>query len=68
MLTGLSITWPQVTNGNLKSITLGATTIYNTSTGGGTLTTSSLLGTTAQGATVDRQRLTHGCAACGGCP
>jgi hypothetical protein len=27
---------------------MGATTIYNTSTGGGTLNTSSLLGTTAQ--------------------
>jgi hypothetical protein len=34
--------------GNLKSIKLGATTIYNTPTGGGSLSTSSLLGTTAQ--------------------
>jgi hypothetical protein len=48
VLTGLSITWPQATNGNLSSITFNGTTIFNTSTGGGTLTTSSLLGTTAQ--------------------
>ncbi len=48
MLTGLSITWPQATNGNLQSIKMGGTVIFNTSTGGGTLTTSSLLGTTAQ--------------------
>ena len=48
VLTGLSITWPQATNGNLNNIKLGGTTIYNTSTGGGSLTTSSLLGTTAQ--------------------
>jgi hypothetical protein len=48
VLTGLSMTWPQATNGNLQSITMGATTIFNTSTGGGTLVTSSLLGTTAQ--------------------
>ena len=47
-LTGLAITWPQATNGNLLSIKLGSTTIYSTSTGGGTLTTSSLLGTAAQ--------------------
>ena len=38
VLTGLSITWPQATNGNLKSITMGNTTIFNTSTGGGSLT------------------------------
>jgi hypothetical protein len=48
VLTGLSITWPQGTNGNLTKITLGNTTIFSTSTGGGSLTTSSLLGTTAQ--------------------
>jgi len=48
VLTGLSITWPQGTNGNLNSIKFDGTTIYNTSTGGGSLTTSSLLGTTAQ--------------------
>ena len=48
VLTGLSITWPQATNGNLTKIQMGGTTIYNTSTGGGTLTTTSLLGTTAQ--------------------
>ena len=48
VLTGLSITWPQATNGNLNSIQFDGTTIYNTSTGGGSLTTSSLLGTTAQ--------------------
>jgi hypothetical protein len=47
-LTGLAITWPQATNGNLVSIKLEATVIYNTSTGGGSLTTSSLLGTTVQ--------------------
>jgi hypothetical protein len=48
VLTGLAITWPQATNGNLTKITMGGPTIYNTSTGGGSLTTSSLLGTTAQ--------------------
>jgi hypothetical protein len=48
VLTGLAMTWPQATNGNLTNITMGAVTIYNTSTGGGTLNTSSLLGTTAQ--------------------
>jgi hypothetical protein len=47
-LTGLSITWPQATNGNLKTIKLGGTTIYNTITGGGSLSTDSLLGTAAQ--------------------
>jgi len=48
VLTGLAMTWPQATNGNLNNIKLGGATIYNTSTGGGSLTTSSLLGTTAQ--------------------
>ena len=48
VLTGLSMTWPQATNGNLTQITMGGTTIFNTATGGGSLTTSSLLGTTAQ--------------------
>ncbi len=48
ILTGLAMTWPQATNGNLTKITMGGPTIYNTSTGGGTLNTSSLLGTTAQ--------------------
>ena len=38
LLTGLSITWPQVNNGNLKSITFNGTTIYNTSTGAARLT------------------------------
>jgi hypothetical protein len=48
VLTGLSITWPQGTNGNLNSIQFDGTTIYNTPTGGGSLTTSSLLGTIPQ--------------------
>jgi hypothetical protein len=48
LLTGLSMTWPQATNHNLTKITMGATTIYNTSTGNGTLTTSLLTGTNAQ--------------------
>ena len=48
LLTALSITWPQATNGNLNQIKMGGTVIYNTATGGGSLTTSSLLGTTAQ--------------------
>jgi hypothetical protein len=48
VLTGLAMTWPQATNGNLTKITMGSITIYNTSTGSGTLNTSSLLGTTAQ--------------------
>jgi len=47
VLTGLSMTWPQATNGNLQSIKMGGTTIYNTSTPS-PLNTSSLLGTTAQ--------------------
>ena len=34
----LTMTWPQVTNGNLTKITMAGTTIYNTSTGGGTVT------------------------------
>lgn len=48
VLTGLSITWPQATNGNLKQIKMESTTIYNTETGGGSLSTNALLGTTAQ--------------------
>jgi hypothetical protein len=50
VLTGLSITWPQITNGNLTSITFNGTTIYATSTGGGSLTIPPppLGGTTAQ--------------------
>jgi septal ring-binding cell division protein DamX len=48
VLTALSMTWPQGTNGNLTKITMGGTTIYNTSTGNGSLNTSLLLGTTAQ--------------------
>ena len=48
VLTALAMTWPQATNGNLNNIKLGGTTIYNTPTGGGSLSTSSLLGTTAQ--------------------
>jgi hypothetical protein len=47
VLTGLSISWPQGTNGNLKTVKLGGTTIYSTSTAS-PLNTSSLLGTTAQ--------------------
>jgi hypothetical protein len=49
-LTGLSITWPQGTNGNLTKITFNGTTIYNTSTPGGSLTIPPppLGGTTAQ--------------------
>jgi hypothetical protein len=42
------MTWPQTTNGNLAKIVMGGTTIYNTSTGGGTLHTTTLLGTNAQ--------------------
>jgi len=49
-LTGVSINWPQANNGNLTKITFNGTTIYNTSTGGGTLTIPPppLGGTTAQ--------------------
>jgi len=39
LLTALAITWPQATNGNLNSIKLGGTVIYNTPTGGGSLST-----------------------------
>jgi hypothetical protein len=48
VLTGLDMTWPQATNGNLAKVVMGGTTIYNTSTGGGTLHTTTLLGTNAQ--------------------
>ncbi len=48
VLTGLDMTWPQATNGNLTQIAMGGTTIYSTSTGGGTLHTTTLLGTTGQ--------------------
>ena len=48
MVTGLDMTWPQATNGNLQQVKIGGTVIYNTSTGGGTLHTTTLLGTTAQ--------------------
>jgi hypothetical protein len=49
VLTGLDMTWPQATNGNLKSITMGGTTIFNTSTSNPPgLHTTSLSGTTAQ--------------------
>ena len=44
----LSMTWHQSPNGNLQKITFNGTTIWNTSTGNGTLTATSLLGTTAQ--------------------
>ena len=42
------MTWPQATNGNLTRVTMGATTIFNHSTGGGNMITFSLSGTTAQ--------------------
>ena len=50
LLTGLSITWPTSPNGNLTKITFNGTTIYNTSTPGGSLTIPPppLGGTTAQ--------------------
>jgi hypothetical protein len=49
VLTGLSMTWPQGTNGNLKTIKMGGTTVYNTETGGGSVTIPpGLLGTDAQ--------------------
>jgi hypothetical protein len=47
VLTGLSMSWPQATNGKLQSIKMGGTTIFSTSTNS-PLNTSSLLGTTAQ--------------------
>jgi hypothetical protein len=46
-LTGLSMSWPQPTNGNLTKITMGGTTIYSTPTAS-PLSASSLLGTDAQ--------------------
>ena len=48
LLTNVQITWPQGTNGNLTKITLNGATIFNTSTGGGSLNTSSFVGTAAQ--------------------
>jgi len=44
VLTALQISWPQITNGNLQTVMMGATTIYNTSTGGGSLVTTSFKG------------------------
>jgi hypothetical protein len=48
VLNALQMTWPQATNGNLTKVTMGATTIFNTSTGGGNFISFSLSGTTAQ--------------------
>jgi hypothetical protein len=50
VLSGLTINWPQAPNGNLTKITFNGTTIYNTSTSGGTLSIvpPQMLGTTAQ--------------------
>ena len=48
VLNGLQMTWPQATNGNLKTVTMGATTIYNHSTSGGNFISFSLSGTPAQ--------------------
>jgi len=52
VLNGLQMTWPQATNGNLKTVTMNnmttTTTIYNHSTGGGNFISFSLSGTTAQ--------------------
>ena len=48
VLNALQMTWPQATNGNLQSVTMGATTIYNKSTGGGNFISFSLSGTAAQ--------------------
>ena len=44
VLTALQISWPQLTNGNLLSINMGANQIFNTSTGGGSLVTTSFKG------------------------
>jgi hypothetical protein len=44
VLTALQISWPQITNGNLLSVTMGANTIFNTSTGGGSLVTTTFKG------------------------
>jgi hypothetical protein len=48
VLNALQITWPQATNGNLKTVTMGPTTIFNTQTGGGNMIDFSLNGTNAQ--------------------
>jgi len=48
VLNALQMTWPQATNGNLKTVTMGATTIFNHSTGGGNFISFSLSGTAAQ--------------------
>jgi hypothetical protein len=37
-LPAVAITWPQSTNGNLNSIKLGSTLVYNTPKDGGSLT------------------------------
>jgi hypothetical protein len=52
VLTGLSMTWPQATNGNLQGIKMGATTIYNTSTGNGTVTITSFPSNTTTARTI----------------
>jgi hypothetical protein len=46
---GFPMTWPQSPNGNLKTVKMGGTTIFNTSTANPPgLNTNSLLGSTAQ--------------------
>jgi hypothetical protein len=47
VLTCVSITWPQATNGNLSKIKFDGNNVYTTSTGGGSLSTCALLDTTA---------------------
>jgi hypothetical protein len=52
LLTRLQMTWPQVTNGNLMSVKMAGTTIYNTATGNGFLDTSTFLANTTAKRTI----------------
>jgi hypothetical protein len=52
VLTALSFHWPQNPNGNLQSIKMGGSTIFSTSTGGGSVTISSFPANTATARTI----------------
>jgi hypothetical protein len=52
VLTALSFNWPQNPNGNLTKIQMGGSTIFNTSTGGGSVTIPSFPSNTATARTM----------------
>jgi hypothetical protein len=52
VLTALSFNWPQNPNGNLTKIQMGGSTIFNTSTSGGSVTISSFPSNTMTARTI----------------